>query len=119
MDASQNEERSSVHLLLTKRSLWRAASGHARLHWLWGGTPLGWGLLGAGLCPLRAGRVAAPAAWGVDWALVPRGSQKGKGEVSRGPRRLGSSADSRFLVRGPSPGAHGGASRRSRNSLLL
>lgn len=73
----------------------RAALGHARLHWLWGGgMPPGWGLLGARLCPLPAGRVAAPAAWGVGWALVPRGSQKGKREVSGGPGRLGSSADS-------------------------
>lgn len=87
--------------------------------------PPGWGLLGARLCPLPAGRVAAPAAWGVGWALVPRGSQKGKREVSGGPGRLGSSARSsagvktRFLVRGRSPGARGGRFEEDWNSLLL
>lgn len=119
MDARQNEERRSVHLLLTRRSPWRAASAHVRLHWLCGGHAPGLGAAGGQTVLCGLGGWQPQLLEGVGWALVPRGSQKGKGEISRGPGRLGSSADSRFLVCGLSTGAHGGASRRNQNSLLL
>ena len=85
----------------------------------WGGMPPGWGLLGAGLCPLPARRVAAPAAWRVGWALVPRGSQRARGRSVEDLGVWGQVQALGFLSVAEALGPTEGASRRSWPSLLL